>query len=81
MVHVKLVGSPLCRRYQKMRAGVLREAERLGIAIHVEETGDADDLSQFNPLNLPRLYIEGEMIAQRNPPNAREITQAFQKHQ
>jgi hypothetical protein len=79
MVRVKLIGSPLCRRYQKMRASVLHEAERLGVAIHIEEIGDDDALSQFNPLSLPMLYIQGNLIAKQNPPQAQEISRALQK--
>jgi hypothetical protein len=81
MINVKLIGSPLCRRYQKMRAGVLHEAQRLGIAVQIEEIGDTESLSQFNPLSLPRLYIQSDLIASQNPPKPQDIAWALQNAQ
>ncbi len=76
-VPVKLVGSPACRRYQRMRASVIEEAERLKLVIQVEEIGDTEALSRFNPLSLPRLYIGDELIASQNPPKAHEVVRAL----
>jgi hypothetical protein len=77
MVIVKLMGTPTCRRYQKMRTRVIEEAERLKIAIQVEEVGDMETLSRLNPLSLPRLYIKDISVASQNPPKAETITQAL----
>jgi hypothetical protein len=77
MVIVKLMGTPTCRRYQKMRTRVIEEAERLKIAIQVEEVGDMETLSRLNPLSLPRLYIKDILVASQNPPKAETITQAL----
>lgn len=79
MLTVTLYGTPACRRYQKMRDMVVAEAERLGIAIHVEEIGDVEQLSKINPLSLPRLYIEGDLIASQNPPKAQIIERALER--
>lgn len=68
MIQIKLLGSPTCRRYQKMRACIVKEAERLKVDIQVEEIADTEILSQFNPLSLPRLYVGGGLIASQNPP-------------
>jgi len=77
MIPVKLIGTPTCRRYQKMRASVLREAERQMLAIQVEEVGDTETLSKFNPLSLPRLYIGDVLVASQNPPKPKIISQAL----
>lgn len=79
MIRVKLIGSPLCRRYQKMRTSVIQEAEKSGIQLEIEEIGDSASLSQFNPLSLPRLYLRGELAASQNPPKPQDIAQALQK--
>jgi hypothetical protein len=77
MIPVKLIGIPTCRRYQKMRAIVIKEAERQKLAIHVEEVGDIETLSKFNPLSLPRLYIWDMLVASQNPPKPVIISQAL----
>ena len=77
MIPVKLIGTPTCRRYQKMRASVLGEAERQKLAIRVEEVGDTETLSKFNPLSLPRLYIGDVLVASQNPPKPEIISQAL----
>jgi len=74
---VKLVGSPTCRRYQKMRTTVLDAANRLGMQVQIEEIGETEKLSQFNPLSLPRLYIGDKLVASQNPPKAQEIVCAL----
>ena len=77
MIPVKLIGTPTCRRYQKMRASVLEEAERQKLAIQVEEVGDTETLSKFNPLSLPRLYIGDILVASQNSPKPEIISQAL----
>jgi hypothetical protein len=72
-IPVKLVGSPACRRYQKMRAVVLDVAARFDMQVKIEELGEAEKLAQFNPLSLPRLYIRDELVASQNPPKAQDI--------
>ena len=79
MVNVRLLGLPDCRRYQKMRTAVIHEAEKLGIQLNIEEISDYETLMRFNPISLPRLYIQGELIASQNPPKPLEIVQALQK--
>ncbi len=79
MVDVRLLGLPDCRRYQKMRSVVIQEADKLGIQLNIEEISDYETLMQFNPISLPRLYIQGELIASQNPPKPLEIVQALQK--
>jgi hypothetical protein len=77
MIKVKLIGTPSCRRYQKMRSSVIEEAERLNLAIQVEEAGVTETPSQFNPLSLPQLHIEGKLIASQNPPTRQEMIRAL----
>ena len=76
-IPVKLVGSPACRRYQKMRASVLEGAERLKLAIQIREVVDTESLSKLNPLSLPRLYIGDILVASQNPPKPEIILQAL----
>jgi len=77
MIQIKLLGSPTCRRYKKMRACVIEEAERLKVDIQLEEIDDAKVLSQFNPLSLPRLLVGGNLIASQNLPRAKKIRDAL----
>jgi hypothetical protein len=76
-IPIKLVGSPACRRYQKMRAVILDVATRLGVQVNIEEVDEAEKLSQFNPLSFPRLYIGDELVASQNPPRAQDIERAL----
>ena len=77
MIQIKLLGSPTCRRYQKMRACVVEEAERLKVDIQVEEIADTEILSQFYPLSLPRLYVGGDLVASQNPPKTDKVRDAL----
>jgi hypothetical protein len=79
MIPVKLVGTPACRRYQRMHESVLREADRLGIPMQLEEIGDTESLSKINPLSLPRLYINDQLIASQNPPRVEQITNMLEQ--
>ena len=79
MITVKLIGMPSCRRYQRMRENTIREAERLGISIQLDEISDTEQLSEFNPLSLPRLYIQDKLVASQNPPAPQDIIQALQQ--
>ncbi len=73
MVIVKIIGAPECRRYQKMRQLVLNEASRLNVPIQIDEITEMEQLWQFNPISLPRLYINGNLVASQNPPNVKQI--------
>lgn len=77
MITIKLMGTPVCRRYQRMRDMVVNEAERLGIPIELDEISDTEQLSQINPLSLPRLYIGDELVASQNPPKAQVLEQVL----
>lgn len=76
---LQLFSTPHCRRYQKMRALALETAAQLGLDVHMEEINDTDWLSQSNPLNLPRLVANGEIIASRNPPKANRLVAQLHK--
>jgi len=78
-ITAKLIGSPACRRYQKMRTVILAEAQKLGVEIYLIETSDTESLSKFNPLSLPRMYIGDVLIASQNPPKADVASQAMKK--
>ncbi len=77
MIEVRLMGTPNCHRYQRMRDLILAEAKKLGVEIQLTEIGDTESLSKINPLSLPRLYIGDELIASQNPPKADVIVQTF----
>ena len=72
---LQLIGSPLCRRYQNMRTLVLETTAQLGVDVRLEEITDTERLSQSNPLDLPRLYVNRTLIASRNPPKSRVLTE------
>jgi hypothetical protein len=73
MIIVRLLGTPLCRRYQRMRTAILEAAAELRLDIEFEEINATEQLSQSNPLDLPRLYLNGELIALRNPPKSKAL--------
>jgi hypothetical protein len=75
MVKIELFGTPQCRRYQKMRTAAQEAAVELGLEIELKEINDSDQLSQSNPLDLPRLYLNGELIAVRNPPKSKTLVE------
>lgn len=72
---LQLFGTPQCRRYQKMRAAALEAAAELGWEIEIEEINDTGRLAQSSPLDLPRLAVNGEVIASRNPPKVNALRQ------
>ncbi len=73
MFTATLFGTPSCRRYQKMRKLVVEEAARLDLSIQIEEISETSQLAQFSPLSLPRLYINGKLVASQNPPKVAQI--------
>jgi hypothetical protein len=77
MIDVRLMGTPACRRYQRMRELILVEAQKLGAEIRLTEISDTESLSQVNPLNLPRIYVGDELLASQNPPKADVASQAL----
>ena len=79
MIEVRLMGTPACRRYQRMRDLILAEVRKLGVEIRLTEIGDTASLSQVNPLSLPRLYVGDELLASQNPPKADVISQVLSK--
>jgi hypothetical protein len=79
MISITLYGTPSCRRYKKMRQLVLDEAVRLNISIHLDEIIETAQLVQFNPLSLPRLYINDQLVAMQNPPRVEQITKMFEQ--
>ncbi len=77
MVTVTLLGTPACRRYQRMRDMVFTQAKKLEVSIELKEIGDMESLSKINPLSLPHLYVGNELIASQNPPNTQILEQAL----
>ena len=72
-VTIQLWGSPTCPRYQRMRRTVLNEAQRLGVDVRLEEINDAGHLAGVNPLHLPQLRRNGQVLARGNPPRPAEV--------
>jgi len=79
MLTATLYGTPTCRRYQKMHKLVLDEAARLNLSIEINEISETAQLVQFSPLSLPRLYINGNLVASQNPPRVEQITKIFEQ--
>lgn len=81
MLTVTLYGTPSCRRYQRMQKLVVDEATRLNIPIQVNEISETEQLVQFSPLSLPRLYINDKLVASQNPPKVEQITKMLEQEQ
>lgn len=79
MLTVTLYGTPSCRRYQRMQKLVLDEATRLNIPIQVNEISETEQLVQFSPLSLPRLYINEKLVASQNPPKVELIAKMLEQ--
>lgn len=79
MLTVTLYGTPSCRRYQRMQKLVVDEATRLNIPIQVNEISETEQLVQFSPLSLPRLYINDKLVASQNPPKVEQITKMLEQ--
>jgi hypothetical protein len=79
MLKIELFGTLQCRRYQKIRTAVQEAAAALGFEIELEEINDSSQFAQSNPLDLPRLYPNGELIAVRNPPKIKYLFERFQE--
>ena len=79
MITVTLYGTPSCRRYQRMHKLVLDEAARLNLPIQVDEISETEQLIQFSPLSLPRLYINNKLVASQNPPKVEQITKMLEQ--
>ncbi|MEO8356703.1 MAG: hypothetical protein ABI621_12370 [Chloroflexota bacterium] len=77
MIPITLYGTPICRRYQRMREMVINASQRLGVPIELQEIGDTESLSQIDPLSLPRLYISDRLVASQNPPRVQEVELAL----
>jgi hypothetical protein len=79
MLTVTLYGTPACHPYQKMHKLVLDEAARLNLPIKIDEVSETAQLVQFSPLSLPRLYINGNLVASQNPPKVEQITKMLEQ--
>lgn len=75
-----LCGAPSCRRYRRMKENLLREAGRLSIEVALREVNETGRLSEFNPLSLPRLYLDGDLVASQNPPDKAALQNWFKEH-
>ena len=81
MLTITLYGTRSCRRYQRMQKLILDEATRLNIPIQVNEISETEQLVQFSPLSLPRLYINDKLVASQNPPKVEQITKMLEQEQ
>ncbi len=72
-VQVRLVGADTCRRYRLMREIVLDEAARAQVEIELVEETEAQAILKYRTVNLPLLFLDGEKIAQGNPPSRRQV--------
>jgi hypothetical protein len=79
MVEVILVGAETCHRYQRMREIVRGAAARLGIPVHLSEENEVQGILKYNTVNLPLLFIGGELIAQMNPPSQNRLETALRR--
>ena len=77
-VHAILYGAPDCRRYRRIKQRLNEAVAATGVAVALEEVNDAAALARFNPITLPRLYVEGQLVATRNAPAAAELRRILQ---
>lgn len=77
---LKLYGTPQCRRYQRMLENTRQAITRLRGDFRIQEIQDTSQLSQHNPLDLPLLMLNGQVLASRNPPTAKEIIRRIQNY-
>ena len=73
MLHATLYGAPGCRRYRRLKRRLAEAAAASSIPLTLEEIHDPAALAQFSPLTLPRLYVEGHLVASRNVPSAASL--------
>jgi len=78
MITITLIGTPTCRRYKKMLETVRDTANGLSIPHTLHEINDIERLSAYNPLSLPRLIINEQLVASQNPPSVAKITDWLQ---
>ena len=79
MITITLIGTPTCRRYKKMFQAIQNTANSLYISYTLDEINDIERLSTYNPLSLPRLMINEELVASQNPPSVAKITEWLQQ--
>lgn len=75
MINIRILGTPLCHRYQRMLISAQEAAVELGLEIQLEEINDTERLAQSNPLDLPKMVIDDVVIATRNPPKVKTVKQ------
>lgn len=78
MLEVKLVGAETCHRYKLMRELVLEEAAHAKIEIELVEETETEGILKYRTVNLPLLFIDGEKVAQGNPPAREKIQSRLQ---
>ena len=79
MITITLIGTLTCRRYKKMLQAIQNTANSLDISYTLDEVNDTARLSAYNPLSLPRLMINEELVASQNPPSVAKITEWLQR--
>ncbi len=79
-LHVRLYGAPACRRYQRFRERLLEAALTTVAQLVVEEINDVSSLARFNPLTLPRLEVNGRVVASRNVPTVAALRRIFETY-
>lgn len=79
-IKATLYGTATCRRYQRMKTALLEAAEKTQTALTLKEVEELKALEQFNPLSLPRLYLNDELVASQNPPKVEVVIRFLQAH-
>lgn len=80
MLHLTVVGGEHCRRAKELKRRLKSAAERVGVAIHIEEATDVLDPLRFALLGLPGLLIEGEFIMAGDVPSEKALTNLLHEH-
>jgi hypothetical protein len=52
-------------------------ADKMQTSVNLNEIEEIEALEKFNPLSLPRLYVNEELIASQNPPKVESVREAL----
>lgn len=72
MKDIKVLGSG-CRSCMLTAEMVEREAEAMGVDVHVEKVTDMADIMSWGVLNTPGVVIDGQVVHAGGVPHVRTI--------
>jgi len=79
MKDVKVLGSG-CKRCIATAEMVQTEADKLGIAVHLEKVTDYAAIAGFGIVSTPGLVIDGKVVSVGRVPSAGDIAEWLTQH-